>query len=151
MNAKLAIALLSGALAASAALNAGNLKRQYDPQATPAPTAVSKEPVGRPQCMLMDTVQLTGEQKRRLANCCMNMSAQRSALEERIARLFTQLDAEIRAAQPNMQKVQQLVDDIEQARADLLEIEINRVVFVRQNLTAEQLERLKGCCGGSGR
>ncbi len=151
MNAKLTIGLLSGALVASAALNARGLARQNDQEAVPAPAAVKDGDAGQHPCMLMDTVQLTGEQKERLANRCAMMSPQRSALQDRVARLFEKLDAEIRAEQPNMPEVKQIVDEIEQARAELLEMEINRVVLVRQSLTAEQLERLKGCCRRSGK
>ena len=148
MKAKMTIWLLTGALAASTALNAMSLKPEAAVQ--PAkPTADESETASEgKRCVLLETVQLTDDQKRRFSDCCANTRKQRMALENQIGELVASLDAQVRAEHPDMDKIRQLTDEIGKARAKLLETEISSVVFVRQTLTAEQLERLNGCCGG---
>lgn len=158
--------MLFGAFAGSAALNVyharsasveetGSTLENADPEGVEAKAA---DPIPCRRCRpagapcrsgrpLVDTLELTAIQKNEFAQCCPTYAQKRVQLHERINSLGADLERELSAEKPDMERVGRLADEIGALHAEELKCRVNSILLVRKTLTPTQLERLCEHCG----
>jgi Spy/CpxP family protein refolding chaperone len=94
-------------------------------------------------------VELSPAQKQQFADCCAGYTQWRAQLCERVDDLSAELEKQLCVPNPDAERVQQLADEIGEARAQELKGRIRNILLVRKTLTPSQLARLASCCGQS--
>ncbi len=160
MKTSLTIALLAGALAASAGLNAYQAVRLRTTEsaaiygmtraAASAPCgscATGTAGVTQPACRLAEQLGLTAAQRERIVGCGAGRCGREEEQRERLAQRSAELQAALNCEVLDGPRVQALVDEVAALRTAEWKACIDCVVQVRSVLTREQVVRLVAQAG----
>jgi Spy/CpxP family protein refolding chaperone len=135
MKSNLICWFLSGALAGSLGLNVSQASRAAAAAAAPAA-----------QCAILDSLDLTPQQRRALEACCTPCCADQDALEREADAKAAALEAELASDAFDAQRVRQVAGELDELRSRRLLAALDAMLRVREVLRPEQIASLVTRC-----